>query len=79
MKAKIASIISDPDYATDMKNNRYEKVASLLSSTVSDYKKEAYKSPAFIGMYQDLSRQIIKNEMLRGLNAQREKRLPVTQ
>lgn len=79
MKAKMASIISDPDYATDMKNNRYEKVASLLSSTVSDYKKEAYKSPAFIGMYQDLSRQIINNETLRGLNAQREKRLPVTQ
>jgi hypothetical protein len=51
----------------------------LLSSTVSDYKKEAYKSPVFIGMYQDLSRQIINNETLRGLNAQREKRLPVTQ
>jgi len=79
MKAKIASILSDPDNAQDIKNNRNERVASLMSTAISDYKKEAYKSPVFIGMYPDLSQQIMRNEKMRELYIKQEKRLPVTQ
>jgi hypothetical protein len=50
-----------------------------MSTAISDYKKEAYKSPVFIGMYPDLSQQIMRNEKMRELYIKQEKRLPVTQ